>query len=71
MKTTLKELADLKYYLDTGMIPKREDFLKIRGVKVSECFIEPQLGDGGVVVIFFSLVFTYENAEKGFFTQYF
>ncbi|WP_194147862.1 hypothetical protein [Helicobacter pylori] len=45
----VKELAVLKDYLDTAMIPKREELFKIRGAKVSECFIEPKLGDGGVV----------------------
>ncbi|GAA8837251.1 hypothetical protein VN1336_15420 [Helicobacter pylori] len=45
----LKELADLKDYLDRAMIPKRDELYKIRGAKVSQCFIEPKPGDGGVV----------------------
>lgn len=63
----LKELAELKDYLDTGIRPKSAELFKIRGARVSECFIEPILGGGGVVVISFSLVFTYENAGKDIF----
>ena len=63
----LKELADLKYYLDPALRPKKEDLLRIRGANVSNCFTEPKHGDGGVVVIYFSLVFTYENAERDIF----
>lgn len=49
------------------MRAKSAELFKIRGARVSECFIDPILGDGGVVVIFFSLVFTYENAGKEIF----
>lgn len=63
----IKELADLKDYLDKAMSAKRDEFLKIRGSQVSKCFTEFRCEDDGSVVIFFALVFSYENAEKDIF----
>lgn len=62
----LKELADLTEYLDTDMSLKQKkvEFLRIKGTNISRCFTEFRVEEDGVVVIFFSLVFTYENAEK-------
>lgn len=65
----LKELAELTHYLDTAtsMRDKKIEFLRIRGTQVSRCFTDFSVADNGVVIIFFSLVFTYENPEKEIF----
>ena len=63
----LKELAELTDYLDKALSDKKVEFLRIIGTEVKGCFNEFRLADNGEVVIFFSLVFAYENAEKDIF----
>ena len=63
----LKELAELTDHLDEGLTDKKVEFLRIRGTQVRGCFNEFRVEHNGEVVIFFSLVFSYENAEKGIF----
>lgn len=63
----LLELAELTEHINTAISAKRSEFMKINGASVSECFTEFSAENDGEVAIFFSLVFTYENARKEIF----